>query len=830
MARQIVGIDLGTSNTTLARIPADGIGCHTVKIVQRISATEVAERELLPSFLYLPGAHELPEGATALPWDQDRPYLVGEFARFQGSKIPGRVIGSAKSWLTHRRSDPTEPILPWDRAKDLEPVSPVEASSRYLRHLVESWNHQFEDDSLQNQEVILTVPASFDDLARKLTAGAAADNGLTVRLLEEPQAAFYAWLYKNRKSWRKRVEPGEHILVCDIGGGTTDFTLIEVGDKDLKRVAVGDHLMLGGDNLDIALARRVEPRLEAKLDMLQWGVLQHQCRRAKEVLLDEDGPEDHTVTVPGSGAKLLSSALTASVEKQEVTELVLDGFFPLLDFEDDDGPKTQRGLKEWGLPYESDPAVPRHLSRFLRRQQRPVPDKVLFNGGACRPPAIRQRVLEILSRWKGSPVTELENPNSHLAVARGAAYYGWLRRTGGARIGGGSARSYYVGLSGAEGKKALCVAPRNLEEGKALHLQEPELKLVVGQPVRFPLYSSSDRPSDQEGELVEVGLLSELPPLETVVQSKGRKGEIPVRLSCELTEVGTLEIGCENPKLGHWSLEFTLRGAHAGGASTELVSKPVQQARATIEEAFEQKPSKLGKGRVRPRTLLTVLEEDLGRPREDWSSNVLRAFWDSLYGVARRRRVEPEYEAAWFNGIGYCLRPGLGLPLDAWRMEQMQKIFDGWMQFPKDESVKLQFWIMWRRIAPGVPRNLQEQLWAQVHPFLLPGRKHIKTRNKGQRTPDELKEMTRCAASLERVERSEKEALGKQLVEGFQDGVEDYWLLARLAARDPVGGGSGPNTRARGGGALGGGSTGEGTQTVSPSSGPGHGQDRPGDR
>lgn len=783
MSRGIVGIDLGTSNTAVARIPVDGAGCHTVPILQRISATEVAERDLLPSFLYLPGAHELPEGATSLPWDEHRSYLVGEFARFQGARVPGRVVASAKSWLAHRKLDPSEPILPYDRASDLDPISPVETTSRYLLHLVESWNHQFPEDSLQNQEVILTVPASFDELARKLTAGAAAQNGLAVRLLEEPQAAFYAWLWKNKKNWQKKVEQGEHILVCDIGGGTTDFTLIRV-DEELKRVAVGDHLMLGGDNLDIALAHRVEPRLGAKLDLLQWGVLRHQCRRAKEELLGPEPPQTSTITVPGSGAKLLAGALTAEITRAEVEELVLDGFFPKISYDDRKSPSTSRkGLREWGLPYESDPAVPRHLARFLQIQNSPIPSKVLFNGGACRPQAIRDRVLEILSEWRGDQVTELHNPDSHLAVARGAAWYGWQRRTDGIRIGGGSARSYYLGLAG---EKALCVVPRNLEEGRRLQLQEPELKLLVGQPARFPLYSASDRPSDEAGELVELKKLVELPPLETVIEGGGKK-EVPVKLSAEVTEVGTLELGCESGQ-DHWSLEFSLRGGAAGGASAELQSKRVRQARTLIEDTFALKPKQLSKAPARPRTLLSILETELDQSRDEWSPALLRAFWDSFHAAAKRRRVEPEYEASWFNGVGYTLRPGFGMPLDDWRRQQMEQIFEGWMQFPKEEKVKLQWWIMWRRIAPGLSLQLQSQLWDQLHPLLLPGRKHIKTRNKGQQSPVEQKEMLRLAVSLERVDPEEKALLGEVLMESFTGSAEDFFLLARLAAREPLGG------------------------------------------
>lgn len=782
---QVVGIDLGTSNSAVARVLPHSRRLEPVEIIQRLSATEVGPRLLLPSFLYLPGAHELPEGSLELPWDAERDYLVGEFARFQGARVPGRVVASAKSWLAHRKLDPTEPILPWDRAADLAPISPVEASSRYLLHLVESWNHQFPDEPLQNQEVVLTVPASFDELARKLTAGAAADNGLTVRLLEEPQAAFYAWLHRHPEDWSRRVEPGEHVLVCDVGGGTTDFTLIRVGEEELERVAVGDHLMLGGDNLDIALAHLVEPRLGAKLDLLQWGVLRHQCRRAKESLLGDDPPETATVTVPGSGARLLAGALSAEVTREEVEALVLDGFFPETPFELPSAPAAPRkGLREWGLPYESDPAVPRHLARFLLSRECPVPSKVLFNGGACRPAAIRARLLSILSDWRQEPVTELESPDAERAVATGAAWYGWQRRIGGTRIGGGSARSYYLGVSGGQ---AVCVVPRNLEEGKTVALDEPELHLLVDQPARFPLFSSPTRAGDAPGALVPAEVLEELPPLETVVHTGGKHKEVPVLLSAEVTEVGTLAIWCRSGSK-KWNLEFPLRTGVAGGASVELLSRGVREARELVETCFSRKPAETEAADVRPRTLLSALERELATPRDDWSPAVLRAFWDSYFAVVKRRRVTDEYESAWFNGAGYCLRPGFGVPLDDWRMEQMAELFSAWMQFPKEEKVRVQWWIMWRRIAPGLVTARQEEVWEQLSPVLIPGRRHIKTRLKGDRSPTEDKELLRLAVSLERIPVNEKHLLGEEIMKKFSASGEDFWKMARLAARDPMSG------------------------------------------
>ena len=786
--RQVVGIDLGTSNTAIARFEPRGNALEIVPITQRISATEVAERFLLPSFLYLPGAYELPPEATSLPWDPERDYLVGEFARFQGSRVPGRCVVSAKSWLAHRSVDPTSPMLPWERASDLNPVSAVAAITRYLEHIIEAWNYRFPQDSLQGSEVVLTIPASFDDLARKLTAGAAASVGLPVRLLEEPQAAFYSWLWRQRKGWKKLLTPGDVVLICDIGGGTSDFTLIRYDGSELERVAVGDHLMLGGDNLDIALAYLVEPRLGEKLNGLQWGVLRQQCRDCKEMLLGEDAPEVATVTVPGSGSKLLGGALSAEIPRSEVLGLVLDGFFPALDYEDIVLKGSARALKELGLPFESDPAIPRHLSRFLHAHSDFFPTRILFNGGACASAVVRQRVTEVVSGWRTQlglegPVLELENSEAHLAVARGAAWYGHQRQSDGLLVEGGTARSYYLGLAD---QKAVCVIPASAREGQQVVLKEPKLALRVGEPVAFPLFSSSRRPKDAPGELVGVGDLTPLPTLQTKVESEGASGEIKVHLAAEVTPVGTLDIRAEGEPKGEFRLEFSVRDGVAGAASADLARPEVQDARQLIFSTFACKPKELKAAKVRPKNLLLGLEQTLGKSRDEWAPVVLRTLWDSYWACESRRRVEPEYEAAWLNGIGFCLRPGVGMPLDDWRVMQLEKVLEAWLQFSREDAVKSQFFILWRRVAAGLRSVTQLHLWDQVHPMVIPGRKHLKTRNKGNPGKEDAKEMLRMAVSLERVPIEEKILLAQVLVNGFKGGREDLWLLARLLARQPL--------------------------------------------
>ena len=791
MSRQVVGIDLGTSNTAIARFVPRGNALEMVPITQRISPTEVGERFLLPSFLYLPGEYELPAESTSLPWDAERKYLVGEFARFQGARVPGRCVVSAKSWLAHRKVDPTEPVLPWDRASDLKPVSAVAAITRYLEHIIEAWNYNYPEDSLQSSEVVLTIPASFDDLARKLTAGAAASVGLPVRLLEEPQAAFYSWLWRHRKDWKKKITPGDVVLICDIGGGTTDFTLIRYReDGELERVAVGDHLMLGGDNLDIALAYNIEPRLPEKLNGLQWGVLRQQCRACKELLLGKDAPTEATVTVPGAGSKLFSAALSAEVTQTEILDLVLDGFFPVLDYEDVILKGKARGLKELGLPFESDPAIPRHLSRFLHAHAEHFPNRVLFNGGACAAEVVRTRVVEILNQWATElgiehPVTELENEEAHLAVARGAAWYGHQRQSSGLVVEGGTARSYYLGLAD---RKAVCVIPSSTREGQTVSLSEPKLSLRVGQPVAFPLFSSSKRPKDEAGELVGTADLTPLPTLQTKIAAEETESqkEVPVTLASEVTPVGTLDINFRSQKEQEYRLEFSVRDGMAGSASADLARKEVEEGRDLILAVFKAKPKDLKKMEWRPKSILLGLEQIMGTTREEWPPVVLRTFWDAYWSVESRRRVSPEHEASWLNGIGFCLRPGFGLPLDEWRVLQLEKLLDSWLQFSREDKVKVQFYILWRRVAAGLRRSIQDRVWSQIHPHFLPGRKHIKTRNKGNPGKEDGKEMLRAAVSLERIEVDEKVALAKTMLDGFTAQREELWLLARLGARNPL--------------------------------------------
>lgn len=603
-SRYVVGIDLGTTNCALAYVDTgrgDDAPLTSLAIPQLVQPGAVEERPLLPSFLYLPGPNELPAGSLKLPWDADRDFAVGEFARNFGSQVPTRLVASAKSWLCHPGVDRRGPILPWKSPETVRHVSPLEASTLYLRHLCEAWNHQVARDVAENrleqQDIILTVPASFDAVARELTVEAARSAGLEhVTLLEEPQAAFYSWIEASHEQWRKQVEVGDVVLVCDLGGGTTDLTLIAVGEEGgqlaLTRVAVGDHILLGGDNMDLALAHHLAAAFAArgtKLDHGQTLLLWHACRAAKEKLFSDPSATAAPVTVLGRGSKVIGGALKTDLLRTDAEKVIIEGFFP--ECPADAEPRRQKavGLQELGLPYAADPAVTRHLACFLHRNAEVIaerapprrkkkltqPTAVLFNGGVFKADLLRDRLVKVLNQWirssGGAPVKVLPSIDLDLAVARGAAYYGLVRRGKGVRVRGGTARTYYVGVEtalpavpGARPPiKALCVAPFGMEEGTETDVPGQEFGLVVGEPVEFRFLGSTTRRADPVGTLIDdwEADIEELAPLQMTLESAGKEGKtVPVHLHAKVTEVGTLELWCHSRDgKQRWKLEYNVR-------------------------------------------------------------------------------------------------------------------------------------------------------------------------------------------------------------------------------------------------------------------------------
>lgn len=816
--RYLVGIDLGTTNSALAYIdlqnrPKVGnLGLKTFAIPQLVAAGTMGERSLLPSFLYIPGQHDLPPGSVALPWDASATYAVGEFARNHGAKVPGRLVSSAKSWLCHPGVDRTAPLLPWTAPPDVPRLSPLEVSVRYLKHMVQAWNHaphRAEADRLEDQTVVLTVPASFDDVARNLTMQAAKEAGLKhVSLLEEPQAAFYCWLGLSDPHEVTKMAPGMRCLVVDVGGGTSDFSLIradeETGELSFIREAVGDHLLLGGDNMDLALARQVESRLPqaGKLDAAQFGMLVQSCRQAKETLFAPKPPAGISVTVQGRGRAVVGGSLHTQITPADVKQAILEGFFPHVPRDSEPGRTARTGLQEMGLPYVSDPAVTRHLAAFLNRQLKADerPDAILFNGGVFQPEVLRERLVEVMRPWYGPdwhPLV-LANPSLDLAVAWGAAYQGWLRHSGGKRIGGGIPRSYYIAVDAGHrdaGSPVLCVVPRQLEEGHEIKLPKPELELALGQPVLFPLFTSTVRGKDKPGDVLKIPAhqLLQLPPLHTVLRGGKRAGakHVPVTLSARSTEIGTLELYCvAKDGENRWRLEFNVRdivtdaaddGEEGGeqGATTDVFPEElVQSAAEAIRATYD--------GTASPNELTKTLEAALETRREEWPTGLCRRLWTFLEGQADRRTRSSQHLNRWYHLAGFCLRPGFGDSLDRYRIEQLWKMlaapFRAGGVTQQQAEGGADYWIMWRRVAGGLSTAIQNTLMNRVRPILLP----VKGKAVIKPGANELAEMWRAAASLERLDVKTKEALGGNLLRpAGKSPVPTYafWSLTRLGAR-----------------------------------------------
>ncbi len=591
-AKYVLGIDLGTTNSVIAyaALDADQPKVELLGVPQLVAVGTVEPHTTLPSFLYLASEHEAGDGVYDLPWRTGQGFAVGELARRQSADVPTRTVAAAKSWLCHSRVDRHQPILPWNAPDDVPKISPVTASRRYLEHLAGAWSNAFADAPIAEQHVVLTVPASFDASARELTREAALAAGLpqSLVLLEEPQAALYAWLADMGDRWRSALKVDETLLVCDVGGGTTDLSLVRVsedgGDLVLDRIAVGNHLLVGGDNMDLTMAHHVAGLFEkkgVKLDPWQSVALWHSCRAAKEVLLAADGPKKHPISVLGRGSKLVGGTVSVEVDRKQISQLLLDGFFPRCESADRPARGRASGFQEIGLPFESETAVTRHLAAFLSAHgaegDGPIrPTHVLFNGGVFKAAALKERLLGVLSEWfgerDGPKMLEGTHDLDH-AVARGAASYGWSKQRGGIRIRGGTARSYYVGIETAglavpgapRPLNALCVVPMGMEEGTSLDVPSDEVGLVVGESAHFRFFSSSVRRDDKPGDVLDHWTedeLSETDSLETSLAADEAIDEpyVPVRFQSQISEVGMFELWCVSTKTDNrWKLEFSVR-------------------------------------------------------------------------------------------------------------------------------------------------------------------------------------------------------------------------------------------------------------------------------
>lgn len=605
-SRFSVGIDLGTTHCVLSYADLtdteqDEFSPEVMPIPQLVTPGSVEEKYQLPSFLYQAHQAELAEDSTSLPWSAKPDHLVGEIARNLGSKTPIRLVSSAKSWLCHAGVDCKAPILPAEAPDEIERVSPFQASTAYLQHMRDAWQYLHPDAPLDQQDVVITVPASFDPAARELTVEAARAVGLgQAILLEEPQAALYSWIEKSHGDWRKQAQVGDVILVVDIGGGTTDLSLIAVtqreGNLELTRVAVGDHILLGGDNMDLALAYTVKAKLEQqgkRLEPWQLQALTHSCRDAKEKLFNNGDLDQIPIAVASRGSSFIGGTLRTELTREEVNRVLVEGFLPRVAVGDRPISRPRTGLRTTGLPYAQDAAITRHLAAFLAKQHGAAnelqdinlpeqatflhPTAVLFNGGVLKANALAERLMEVLNSWlkaENAPEARLlPGADLDLAVARGAAYYGYVRKGKGVRIKGGTAASYYVGIESAMPAvpgmapeiQALCIAPFGMEEGTEQELPHDEFGLVIGEPVRFRFFGSNTRREDKVGTRLDYWTdeeLDELDEIEITLPEEGRRpGEVvPVHLCAAVTEVGTLELQAVSQKdHGRWKIEFDVR-------------------------------------------------------------------------------------------------------------------------------------------------------------------------------------------------------------------------------------------------------------------------------
>ena len=829
LSRFVVGLDLGTTNSAMAYVDSAEIPrqIHTFAVPQVVAPGQIEARDTLPSFHYQPAAGEFPVGSIQMPWQKsDGGYFVGHFARDHGTQVPGRMIGSAKSWLCHNGVDRTADLLPWQGAEDVERLSPVTVSARYLQQDREAWDAKFPEHPLADQDFVLTLPASFDEVARELTIKAARQAGLNrVVLIEEPQAAFYAWIDKHAQTWDQQVSPGQKILVCDVGGGTTDFTLIRVrkgsdGMVQFHRVAVGDHLILGGDNFDLALAHFLERRLkgDGRLEPRQWSVLVRSCRQLKEVLMGADAPEKWTLTLPGSGSRLIGGGLQVSVTRDEIQSVLIDGFFP--DVPLDARPTTsQSGFQEFGLPYAPDPAITKYLAQFLTAHRYVAmedqagtassidparPDIVLFNGGVFASPLLQERLIAVLQQWfrKDDPTWTpivLENERLDLAVARGAAYYGMVRRGEGVRISAGLARTYYIGIDAPSDAthRALCLLPAGIEPGHEVDLTQQQFQLLVSQPIEFPLYVSSTRLTDKPGELIEVDpeQIKSLPPIRTVLKTgKSKEADtVSVILKAKLTEIGTLDLWCtEAGGKRSWKLLFDVRSAtHTDIAAHEAIAERQgvfddavrQSARSVIVETFTPR-------RADPASLMKRLTEALGMNRDEWPTTLLRQLWESLIEVEPGRRVSAQHEARWLNLAGFSLRPGYGLAVDDWRVAETWKLLHGKQAFPTP-ACRAESLILWRRIAGGLTAGQQLAL---ANPLTGSVRLSLRQTGGGKGSDfgsnlHESAEILRLLGACELLPLSLKHEIGDLLLDILrrdryaQLHSAAYWALGRVGAR-----------------------------------------------
>ncbi|MDD1621709.1 MAG: hsp70 family protein [Methylococcaceae bacterium] len=807
----LVGIDLGTTHTVVAYADANDPekNIHLFEVQQLVVPGEVEERPLLPSVRYHPADGELSDDAGFLtPKDGA---VLGEAARVLGAKSQGRLVTSAKSWLSHTSVDHGAAILPWGSDDSVFKVSPLAASASYLAHVRTVWEQRFPDAPLPKQNVVITVPASFDESARSLTLEAAKMAGLNdVRLLEEPQAVVYDWLRRHAGSIKPSLAGSRLLLVCDVGGGTTDLTLIKIehgeGEPKLTRIGVGDHLMLGGDNIDLALAHLAESRLrigDKKLSTADLSQLLEQCRVAKERLLAEDAPGQVAVTLLGGGSRLIGGSKSTALSREEVRQIALDGFLPLSGLRELPD-KKRSGVVEFGLPYAAEPAISKHIAAFLQLHAQAakaalsdediVPDALLLNGGVFRSKAMVRRVIDLLASWRGGQAPLLlDNHHPELAVAYGAVSYAIARKDKKLRIGGGAARSYFLLVDIVDGtssgadqtRRGICILPKGSEEGHEILLNDRQFALRVGQPVRFHLLSGSGDGDYRPGDIAELDdeRFHSLPPLAVAFEGQ-QKAEVAVQLLATYTEVGTLQLQCVAVEDAgrRWDVEFQIRKKASATVSADLPAQ-LPQALEKIQAVFGAKSKQVDPQAVK--TLRADLEKILAAPRGDWQTPLLRELFTALLEGGKYRRRSEQHERLWLSLAGFCLRPGFGYPLDDWRVEQLWKLYPEGLQFVNEKQNWAEWWTLWRRVAGGLQVDAQRRIFNDIAKFINPASAR-QTGIAKQSTMRGYEDMVRLAAALERLPVADKTQLGGWLLKRLEKAGEpeqSWWAVGRIGGR-----------------------------------------------
>ncbi|MBF0197536.1 MAG: Hsp70 family protein [Planctomycetes bacterium] len=807
-ARYALGIDLGTTNCVIAAIDLQAAqGPYpeiiNVPLYQRLSEDRCGESSRLPSFLYYPTEAQLAD-LVDFPLETEG-WIIGQAATECGRRVSGRLVTSAKSWLCHSRIDKTSPILPWGGSDDIPKISPLQATTYILKHLAFSWQmSEFgKENPIEDQLLTITLPASFDQTARALTLEACKSAGLGhARLLEEPQAAFYSWISQRRGRWSEALGESRRVLVCDIGGGTSDFSIVSCESDgtsfDFKRDAVGRHLLLGGDNMDLSIAHYAEAKLSSKkkkaLNQSQWQLLSQLTRNAKERLLNDEDDNEITIRLPGSGTKVIGGLRQAHLKKEEIEEMIINGFFPHID-ENYQAKQISSGLSELGLPYEQEAAITWHILEFIKnhcQSEQQFPDALLFNGGALEPLSIRSRIQSVLADHAPNKeaLNLLDSVSLANAVACGAAFYSFVSSRGGLKIGGGSAHAYYLELSGANKQQHICLIPKGTEAHEEVKLDLKGLEAKTNYPVTFKLFQSDQFPLDECGSLrflddgsQAVGKLNT-----TVRFGKQESRNIPVFVGGELTELDTLNLELRSRNTPHsWKLEFDLRQQEES-QDHKTTTEENQEANLLADESLDLALAKESinndLNQKPPKSIIKGLEKSCQIKRKELNIPSLRLIADLLIESQGCVDLSPEHEATWLNACSFSIRPGMGHPGDELRLSKIWSLFRNGARTGKDRRAQSEWAILWRRIAPGLKAGWQNDLYQRNKKSLFDKKGLVDF--KGEKT-----ELWRMIASFEHIPKKDKLRLGSGLITYLKTKPKSHttlslWALERMGSRQPL--------------------------------------------